>query len=477
MYAYRYFLLGPIGFLLMLIIGLVLANIPLFLVLGLAVWMIVWWVSDEVPMAITALLPLIIFPAAGILPMKVAATNYANPTIYLFLGGFIIAIGMEKSGLHLRFALQLIRYFGQTANGIIWGFLLATALISMWVSNTATALMMLPIAASVINLMKERSSHEEDSPGFRNFSLCLMMGIAYSANIGGAATLIGTPPNVVLVAIVKSQLGVTLSFAKYLLLGFPIMIIMLGIAYWMLVKIFYPNHIGAVGDLDELIKKKLNELGAWSRREKVVAVIFGLTAILWVFGGVINSWLGRDLLDDTIVALLGAVLMFVLPISLRKRKFVLTWEDTKGLPWNILLLFGGGLCLAAGMSEVGLMNVIGHFVTDNLSVSPLVLLIVLTGIMLLMTELMSNVALATIFIPVVIVIAQSVGENPVLFAMSVAIASSFAFMLPIATPPNAIVYGTGYIKMAQMIKSGLWLNLISIVVISTVVWLLGHWVF
>jgi len=347
----------------------------------------------------------------------------------------------------------------------------------MWVSNTATALMMLPIAASVINLMKERSSHEEDSPGFRNFSLCLMMGIAYSANIGGAATLIGTPPNVVLVAIVKSQLGVTLSFAKYLLLGFPIMIIMLGIAYWMLVKIFYPNHIGAVGDLDELIKKKLNELGAWSRREKVVAVIFGLTAILWVFGGVINSWLGRDLLDDTIVALLGAVLMFVLPISLRKRKFVLTWEDTKGLPWNILLLFGGGLCLAAGMSEVGLMNVIGHFVTDNLSVSPLVLLIVLTGIMLLMTELMSNVALATIFIPVVIVIAQSVGENPVLFAMSVAIASSFAFMLPIATPPNAIVYGTGYIKMAQMIKSGLWLNLISIVVISTVVWLLGHWVF
>jgi sodium-dependent dicarboxylate transporter 2/3/5 len=477
MYAYRYFLLGPFGFIGLSLVGAGMGNFPLFLVLGLAVWMIVWWVTDVVPMAVTALLPMIVFPAAGILSIKEAATNYANPTIYLFLGGFLIAIGMEKSGLHLRFALQLIRYFGQTANGIIWGFLLATALISMWVSNTATALMMLPIGTSVIDLMKERDSHEEDSPGFRNFSLCLMLSIAYAANIGGAATLIGTPPNVVLAAIVKSQLGITLSFATYLLVGLPIMMLTLGAAYWLLVKWFYPNHIGAVADLDSLIKKKLTALGAWNRREKAVAGIFGLTAFLWVFGGVLNSWMGRDLLDDTIVALTGAALMFLLPISASKRKFVLTWEDTKGLPWNILLLFGGGLCLAAGMNEVGLMKVIGTYVTEHLHVSPFVLMVVLTGIMLLMTELMSNVALATIFIPVVIVIAQGVGENPVLFAVSVAIASSYAFMLPIGTPPNAIVYGTGHIKMAQMIKAGLWLNIVGIVVISAVVWMVGQWVF
>jgi sodium-dependent dicarboxylate transporter 2/3/5 len=282
---------------------------------------------------------------------------------------------------------------------------------------------------------------------------------------------------VVLAAIVKSQLGITLSFATYLLVGLPIMILTLGAAYWLLVKWFYPNHIGAVADLDSLIKKKLTALGAWNRREKAVAGIFGLTAFLWVFGGVLNSWMGRDLLDDTIVALTGAALMFMLPISASKRKFVLTWEDTKGLPWNILLLFGGGLCLAAGMNEVGLMKVIGTYVTEHLHVSPFVLMVVLTGIMLLMTELMSNVALATIFIPVVIVIAQGVGENPVLFAVSVAIASSYAFMLPIGTPPNAIVYGTGHIKMAQMIKAGLWLNIVGIVVISAVVWMVGQWVF
>jgi len=462
---------GPLLFAGLLALGFANHEIALFTVIGMAAWMIVWWISDVVPMAATALLPLIVLPVGGVLNIKEACSNYANPTIYLFMGGFVIAIGLEKSGLHKRIALNILKLTGTSANSIIFGFLLATAFISMWVSNTATALMMLPIAASVAAIMKEQVVIANEKVSLANFDTCIMLSVAYAANIGGAATLIGTPPNVVLAGIAEDMLGIKISFGSFMLMGVPLMLIMLGCCYFILVKWMYPNHIGKVESLGSVINLQLRDLGNWSKREKTVAVIFGLVAMLWVFGHPLNLMIGTKVFDDTIVALFGAVLMFVFPINIKAKEFVIEWNDAQQLPWSILLLFGGGLCLANGMQKVGLMNLIGDWVMNHIHVAPFLLLIILTFIMLMMTELMSNVALATIFIPVVIGIAQSIDANPMSFAVSVAIASSHAFMLPVGTPPNAIVYGTGKITVAQMMRAGIVLNLIAVLLICGMVYL------
>jgi len=464
-------LVGPLLFAGSATLGFASNELALFTVIGMAAWMIVWWISDVVPMAATALLPLIILPVGGLLSIKEACSNYANPTIYLFMGGFVIAIGLEKSGLHKRIALNILKLTGNSANSIIFGFLLATAFISMWVSNTATALMMLPIAASVAAIMKEQVVVESEKTSLANFDTCMMLSVAYAASIGGAATLIGTPPNVVLAGYAESMLGIKISFGSFMLMGVPLMLIMLGCCYFILVKWMYPNHIGKVESLGAVINLQLRDLGKWTMREKAVAAIFGLVATLWVFGHPLNLLIGTKVFDDTIVALFGAVMMFVFPLNIKTKEFVIEWKDAQQLPWNILLLFGGGLCLANGMQKVGLMNLMGDWVMNNIHVAPFLLLIILTFIMLMMTELMSNVALATIFIPVVIGIAQSIDANPLSFAISVGIASSYAFMLPVGTPPNAIVYGTGKITVAQMMRAGIVLNVLAVLLICGMVYL------
>ena len=464
-YKSSWLIIGPSLFALLTTIGYAEHEPALYAVLGMAVWMIVWWISDVVPMAATAMLPLVVLPLSGLLSIKDACANYASPTIYLFMGGFVIAIGMEKSGLHKRIALSILRLTGSSANSIVFGFLVATAFISMWVSNTATTLMMLPIAVSVGSIVKEQISKPGQKTSIANFDTCLLLGIAYAANIGGAATLIGTPPNVVLAGIVKDMLGIQISFGGFMLMGVPVMMLMLVCCYVILVKWLYPNHIGKLESLHSVIELEYRNLGKWSHREQAVASIFGLVAVLWIFGQPLNMLIGSKVFDDTVVALFGALLMFVVPLDKKAENFVLTWADAQQLPWNILLLFGGGLCLADGMQKVGLMEIIGNWVMGNVQVGPVVLLLILTFIMLMMTELMSNVALATIFIPVVIGIAESTGANPVEFAVSVAVASSHAFMLPIGTPPNAIVYGTGKISIQQMVKAGILLNLVAVLLI------------
>jgi sodium-dependent dicarboxylate transporter 2/3/5 len=465
-------LLGPILFVVLTILGYNKDSTMLFMVLGMAAWMITWWVTDVVPMAATALIPVIILPISGLLTIKEACSNYANPTIYLFMGGFIIAIGMEKSGLHKRIALNILWLSGSSANSIIFGFLIATAFISMWVSNTATTLMMIPIAVSVAAIVKDQVAQIDESISLANFNTSIMLSVAYAANIGGAATLIGTPPNVVLMGIVRDILHIELSFSGYLMLGLPLMFIMLVICYFVLAKWIYPNHIGKLATLKGVINSELLNLGKFTKREKAVALIFTIVAFMWVFGQPMNLLIGKKVFDDTIVAIFGAILMFVIPLDFKGKDFIIEWKDTQRLPWNILLLFGGGLCLADGMQKAGLMQFIGDWVLNNIHVSPFVLLLILTSIMLTMTELMSNVALATIFIPVAIGIAQSTGASPLVYAVSVAVASSYAFMLPIGTPPNAIVYGTGTITVKQMIRSGIVLNLISVIIICCMVYLI-----
>lgn len=443
-------------------------------VIGIAVWMIVWWISELVPMGITALIPVVAFPLLGISTTAATIANFANPTLYLFLGGFMLAIGMEKTGLHERIALYILRLFGKNTQGLIFGFFLATYLLSMWVSNTATALMMLPMARSVIVLLQGSFKTAENKNDQHYFALLLMLGIAYAANIGGVATLIGTPPNVVMKGYIESILNHSLEFGTWLILGIPLSFGMLVFTYFFLSRVMYRIRLKEIDGAAELIATKWQQLGRMSREEKQAAIIFGITAMLWIFAPALNSVLEHIKLDDSMIAIFGGSMMFVWPKDISFKRGILIWEDAHRLPWDILLLFGGGLALAHGMKESGLMESVGSLFSQ-FDYPSWILLALLTLVMLMLTEVMSNVALASIFIPLVIGIAQSANLDPIPFAVSVGLASSFAFMLPISTPPNAIVYGSGDIPMKEMIRSGFVLNLFSVLWIILMVKLLGEY--
>jgi len=442
-------------------------------VLGIAAWMITWWVTEATPMAVAALLPIVMFPALGIFDLTQATSSFANPVIFLFMGGFFIALGLEEHGLHIRISLNLVKLTGTNANGIILGFMLATGFISMWISNTASTIMMLPIAATVITLLKQTV---DDKKGMELFSLSLMLGIAYAANIGGIATIIGTPPNVVFAGYAKQMLNIDIDFSKWMLIGVPISGILLIITYLFLTKVLYRNKLGKMASASMIIDTELKNLGRMGREEKKVAMIFGLTAFLWIFKLPVNKLLGHEILNDTATAIIGGILMFAVPVNLKKGISLLPWEATKRLPWGILLLFGGGITLAKAMETTGLIQIIADLVAENQMSSVLVYLI-LIGSMLFLTELMSNVALATIYIPVVIGIANGLGMNPLLLSIPVAMAASCAFMLPISTPPNAIVFSSGHIQMKQMIRTGFILNILSVLVLLAAVYTIIKWVF
>lgn len=433
-------------------------------VIAVGSWMVTWWITEAIPIPITAMLPLVLFPVLGVAKMSEVAQPYGDPVVFLFMGGFILALGLEKYNLHQRIALNLIKLTGTSGNGIILGFMLATALISMWISNTATAIMMLPIASSVTFLLA-KDLGKQDDPRFKKFATGLMLGIAYAASIGGMGTIIGTPPNVVMVGYIKRMYNLDVAFTDWMLVGIPIMILVLIACYFIITKILYRNHLTAIDGSRELIQSKLKELGSLSREEKRVLVIFCLTSFLWIFRQNINSLIGQNLLDDTGIAMAGGVLMFLIPKNLNKMDFLLTWEDMKGMQWGILLLFGGGLALAEGMEQSGLVEKVGDYFKNSDPLSIGLLIFMLTLISMALTELMSNVALVTIFIPVVFGIAEGYGINPIWLAMPVTFAASCAFMMPISTPPNAILFASGYIRMKEMIKTGLLLNLFSLAII------------
>ena len=445
-------------------------------VIALAAWMVAWWITEAMPLPVTALLPMIILPMLGVFTQEEASAPYASPIVFLFMGGFLIALGMEKRNLHSRIALNLIRVIGTNPNGIILGFMIATAFLSMWISNTATAVMMLPIAMSVVKLLSERIS-DENKIGVKNFSLVLLLGIAYAANIGGTATIIGTPPNVVMVGYLDQFYGYDMAFGKYLMVGVPAAIIMITITYILLTKILYPNKIKGQKDTGELVTNKLLALGKVSRAEGLVAIIFVLTALTWIFRSPINNLIGSNLLNDTLIGMAGGILMFIIPVNLKKGEFIMDWSATKELPWGILLLFGGGLTLAKAMEVTGIIQTVGEAVSGNSQWELWLLLLVLTSIMLFMTELMSNVALCVIFLPVVLGIADGLNIPPLMLAIPVTLASSYAFMMPVSTPPNAIVYSSGYISMKQMVKAGFILNVISIIMLMILSQTLIPWVY
>lgn len=442
-------------------------------VLGVATWMITWWVTEATPMAVAALLPIVLFPAFGVFEMAETTAPYANPVIFLFMGGFLLALGLEEHGLHRRLALNLVKLTGVSANGIILGFMLATGFLSMWISNTAAAVMMLPIATTVITLVKQTGDNKK---GIDLFALSLMLGIAYSANIGGIATIIGTPPNIVFVGYAEELLNIEIDFSKWMLIGIPVSSVLLVLTFLFLTRILYRNKLREMADASKLIDTELKNLGAMGRKEKIVAFVFGLTAFMWVFKLPINSLVGINVLHDTSTAMIGGILMFAIPVNLKRDYRLMTWEVTKRLPWGILLLFGGGLCLAKAMETTGLINVIADLVAQS-PVSPVFVYLILIGSMLFLTELMSNVALATMYLPVVIAIANGLGMNPLLLSVPVAMAASCAFMMPISTPPNAIVFASGHIQMKQMIKTGFMLNILSVTLLLGAAFSLIKWVF
>lgn len=429
---------------------------------AVGVLMATWWMTEAIPIAATALLPIVLFPILGILSISEATAPYANPLIYLFMGGFAIAIAMQRWMLHKRIALNIISFVGTNPHSIIIGFIIASAFLSMWVSNTATALMMLPIALSVIELSK--IERDVKTLGKTNFELVLVLCIAYSCNIGGIGTLIGTPPNALLAGFLLETHQYELNFFDWLKVGIPIVIIGLPLMYLILSKIVYPVTLDKLSGGATLIKSELAELGPMSSAEKMVAIVFSTTAFLWIIRPFLSNYIPG--LSDAGIAIGAAVALFLIPVDETGENKVLEWKDMKKMPWGILVLFGGGLSLAAAISDSGLASWIGHEISA-LSVLPLILLLIFAiTIMIFLTEMTSNTATAAVFIPILASVAIGVGQNPLLFAIPAAVAASCAFMLPVATPPNAIVYASNEVSIIQMSKAGLWLNILFIALIT-----------
>ena len=439
---------------------------------AVATLMATWWITEAIPIPATALLPVVLFPIMGVLPIDDTVTPYAHPLIFLFLGGFIIAIAMEKWNLHRRIALNIVRAVGTKPQSIIFGFMLASAFLSMWVSNTATALMMLPIVLSVVKLVDQKADASSDH---HHFELVLLLGVAYGCNIGGMGTLIGTPPNALLAGFMSDTYGMEISFARWLVLGIPLVVVTLPLMYLVLTKAVYPVKMKELPGGSNLIQSEIRELGQISSAEKKVAVVFVLTAMAWISRPILSDWIYG--LSDAGIAMTGAVALFLIPAQDANNKKILSWKDAEALPWGVLILFGGGLSIASAINETGLATWIGGGVSA-LQAWPLLILILLTvAIIIFLTEMTSNTATAAAFLPIMGSVAIGVGQDPLLFALPAALAASCAFMLPVATPPNAIVYGSERIQIPEMAKAGIWLNILFMFLISLAAYFVAPLVF
>ncbi|AFI06592.1 DASS family sodium-coupled anion symporter [Helicobacter cetorum] len=486
------------------------------IVASVSILMGVWWMTEAIDLPATALLPLVLFSVFGVDKFASVSASYASPIIFLFMGGFILALGMQKWNLHTRIALSIILLVGTSPRRLILGFMIATGFLSMWVSNTATAVMMLPVGLSVLHLVaklvgtenKEKTkrlqeeitkahggimSHivhkgkdithaiQEKSAIYRtNFSICLMLGIAYSASIGSLGTLIGTPPNALLAGYMKTAFNIEIGFSQWMVFGVPLAFIMLLLAWLLLTYVIFPLKIKEIPGGKEVVRAELHKLGRLSQAEILVGIIFILASLGWIFLGTLlkNYGIKVDKIDS-VIAMGVSVLLFILPAN-NKGERLIDWDTTKKLPWDVLLLFGGGLALSAQFSKTGLSLWIGHLVSSFSHLPILLIIVVVTLMVIFLTEITSNTATAAAFLPVIGGVAMGMGyegQSSLLFTIPVALSATCAFMLPVATPPNAIAYGSGYVKIADMIKAGLWLNLVGVVLISAFCYMLTGLVF
>ncbi|GAA7699824.1 SLC13 family permease [Helicobacter pylori] len=475
------------------------------IVAGVAVLMGIWWMTEAIDLPATALLPLVLFSVFSVDQFSSVSSSYASPIIFLFMGGFILALSMQKWNLHTRIALSIILLVGTSPRRLILGFMIATGFLSMWVSNTATAVMMLPIGMSVLQLVaklvgKENASNswhqkeeitkahggimgnivhkgkditqvvQEKTIIYRtNFSICLMLGIAYAASIGSLGTLIGTPPNALLAGYMKTAFNIEIDFARWMVFGTPLAFIMLILSWLLLTYVIFPLKIKEIPGGKEVIRAELKKLGRLSWAEISVGVIFILASLGWIFlDTILKSWGIKIDKIDSVIAMGVSVLLFILPANNQGDRLI-DWGVAKKLPWDVLLLFGGGLALSVQFSKTGLSLWIGHLVSSFSHLPILFIIFMVTLMVIFLTEITSNTATAAAFLPVIGGVAMGMGyENhqSLLLTIPVALSATCAFMLPVATPPNAIAYGSGYVKITDMIKAGLWLNLVGVVLIS-----------
>ncbi|MEE9373168.1 MAG: DASS family sodium-coupled anion symporter [Saprospiraceae bacterium] len=438
-------------------------------VMACATWIAIWWITEAIPIAVTALLPIILFPLTGALPLSDTTASFGHKYVFLYVGGFILALTIEKWNLHKRIALTIINIIGTNVTNIILGFMLATGFLSMWISNTATSVMMLPIGMAIIAQLKDNPDTIEDEN--KIFGKALMLSIAYSASIGGMATLIGTPPNLVLAGIVQEMYGVEITFSKWIIFGLPISILLLFICWKYLTSFAFQFKKKTFPGGRAEINKQLKALGKISYEEKLVLSIFSITAFAWITR---SFFLVKILpsIDDTIIAMISAVALFLIPAAKAKGRKLITWEEAVKLPWGILLLFGGGLALAEGFKSSGLAVWIGSQMTLLDGMALLLMLFILITAVNFLTEITSNLATTAMLLPVLAPLALTVDVHPYLLMVGATVAASCAFMLPVATPPNAVVFGSGYLTIPDMFKTGIWMNIISIILLTLITYFL-----
>jgi sodium-dependent dicarboxylate transporter 2/3/5 len=472
--------LGPILFALMLVVPTPAGMEPAAQKMAsVALLMATWWMCESIPIPATSLLPIALFPLLGIMPTGKATAPYASHLIFLFMGGFIIALSMQRWNLHRRIAMNIVKTVGFSPGRLIFGFMAATAALSAFVSNTATTVMMMPIGLAIIAHVVEEGKKEgldreiDFSPDKFAFGLNLMLGIAYAASIGGIATLIGTPPNTILAGYLQKTYGYEITFANWMKVGVPLVLVLLPLCWLWLTRVANPMKLKKVPGGRDMINRELRQMGAMNTGERWTALVFLLTALAWIFRKNIG-FLFPDpkMVTDAAIAMTGAILLFLIPINLKKNQFVMDWHWAAKMPWGVLILFGGGLSMAAGFKDTKLADWIGNQVglLDNAPI--LVLVIAVTTLIIFLTELTSNTATAAMVMPILSAVAIGLGQSPLLLIVPAAIAASCAFMLPVATPPNAIVFGSGYVSIPQMVKSGFGLNIISIVLSVAVTYFL-----
>jgi sodium-dependent dicarboxylate transporter 2/3/5 len=443
-------------------------NNKAWLTLGVAILMATWWLTEAIPLPATGLLPIVLFPLLGISSIKDTAQAFSHPIIFLFMGGFIIGLAMQHTGLHKRIAYYIISKFKSSPKSLVFGFMCATAFLSMWISNSATAIMMLPIALSIITVFKEDKNDIKDN----NFDKALVLSIAFSATIGGIATIIGTPPNTVMAAMLSEIYNYEINFVDWLKIGLPTSIILLPITWIILTFLCFPLNSKA-SIKDKVIRDKIKELGKISQDEIMVGIVFIITASLWIS----RKWLSTALdgvipagaLNDSTIAIMAAIFLFIIPSNRPKRKRLIDWQVAQNIPWGALILIGGGLSLATVINSSGLATWIGSLSSSLSNISIIFIVLICIVSIIVLTELTSNTATASTFIPIMGATALGLGQDPLLLIIPATLAASCAFMMPVATPPNTIAYASGHLKISDMIKAGIWLNIISIIIIGVII--------
>jgi len=422
---------------------------------ALACWMAVWWLGESIPIYATAMLPLAVLPLGGARTMKETALGYAHPLIFLFIGGFMLALALERWQLHKRFALMVLRLIGTSPVRLVGGFMFVCATMSMWITNTATTLVMLPIALSVIRI------YESQFPEKKNLALCLLLGIAYSASIGGIGTIVGTVPNIFTVSFLESEMDIQVSFLQWMKIGVPVVVIFVPIVWLMLTRFIYPLDNEAI---DESVLDTKPE--PWNNGSKLTLMIFFLTAFCWMFRPLLIKIDALQHLSDGGIAVIAALLLFIIPSNIKEKEFLIDWETAVRIPWGIVILLGGGISLATAISGNGVSELLASNLSGLEGIHPLLMSLAVVTLIIFLTEMTSNVATTTALIPMFAAMAVGLGIAPITIIIPATIAASCAFMLPVATPPNAIVFGSGLLHIPQMAKAGIWLNIIGIFIVT-----------